>query len=45
MSRYFEEENEHAEECNWIYGNCDCWLNDPEVSENDRIMHLLEKYN
>ena len=45
MSGYYGEEDEHAENCNWIYGNCDCWLTDPEISEGDRIMHVLEKYN
>ena len=45
MSYYDYEENQHSSECNWIYGNCDCVMSDPDVSESDRIMELLTKYD
>ena len=42
---YVGEEDQHDENCNFIYGNCDCKMSDPEISENDRIMMLIEKYD
>ena len=42
---YEGEEDQHAENCNFIYGNCDCQLSDPDISENDRIIELLERYD
>ncbi len=36
-------EAQHHADCKWIYGDCDCWLSDPDVSENDRILLLLEE--
>ena len=44
MSYYDYQENQHSENCNWIYGNCDCIMSDPEISENDRIRMLIDKY-
>ena len=43
--RYDGEENQHDENCNWIYGNCDCIMSDPDVSESDRILKLIERYD
>ena len=45
MSGYYGEEDEHSEDCNWIYGNCDCIMSDPDVSESDRLLQLMEKYD
>ena len=42
---YEGEEDQHAENCNFIYGNCDCQMSDPDLSENDRIVALLEQYD
>jgi len=42
---YEGEEDQHAENCNFIYGNCDCIMSDPDVSESDRIIQLIEKYD
>ena len=44
MSYYDYEENQHSTECNWIYGNCDCVMSDPDISEDDRIRMLIDKY-
>lgn len=41
---YEGEEDQHSENCNFIYGNCDCVLSDPDVSESDRLMELINKY-
>ena len=41
---YEGEEDQHAENCNFIYGNCDCVMSDPDISENDRIRMLIDKY-
>ena len=38
---YEGEEDQHSENCNFIYGNCDCIMSDPDISENDRIAQLL----
>ena len=42
---YEGEEDQHQENCNFIYGNCDCVMSDPDVSESDRIFQLIEKYD
>ena len=42
---YEGQEDQHAENCNFIYGNCDCILSDPDVSESDRILKLIERYD
>ena len=42
---YEGQEDQHSENCNFIYGNCDCIMSDPDISENDRIALLLEKYD
>ena len=39
---YEGEEDQHSENCNFIYGNCDCQMSDPDISENDRIFAELE---
>ena len=41
---YEGEEDQHSENCNFIYGNCDCQMADPDLSENDRIRMLIDKY-
>ena len=41
----FGEEFEHAEYCDFIYGNCNCVMSDPDVSESDRILKLIERYD
>ena len=45
MTYYDYEENQHDENCNWIYGNCDCIMSDPDISEDDRIRMLIDKYD
>ena len=45
LYEYEGEEDQHSENCNFIYGNCDCSLSDPEISDNDRILRLIERYD
>ena len=42
---YEGEEDQHSENCNFIYGNCTCELSDPDVSESDRILKIIERYD
>tara|TARA_Y100001963_G_scaffold48443_1_gene68095 strand:- start:110 stop:250 length:141 start_codon:yes stop_codon:yes gene_type:complete len=42
---YEGEEDQHQEGCNFIYGNCNCIMSDPDVSESDRILKLIERYD
>ena len=42
---YEGEEDQHQEGCNFIYGNCNCIMSDPDVSESDRLLMLIEKYD
>ena len=41
---YEGEEDQHAENCNFIYGNCDCQMGDEDLSDDDRIRMLIDKY-
>ena len=41
---YEGEEDQHSENCNFIYGNCDCHMGDPDLSNDDRVRMLIDKY-